>query len=169
MKSLHLSDVREFPFVEPPMPKAITDGYDLLIELNAVTAREGELTKVGRELAKLPVDAKVARMLQAAQDNQALSEVLIIASAISVQDPRERPLDKQTQADQAHKKFSDDKSDFLSYLKIWNYAQDAIANKKSNRLLERQFQTNFLSARRLREWRDVYRQLKKWSPSSAGD
>ncbi len=161
MKSLHLSDVREFPFVEPPMPKAITDGYDLLIELNAVTAREGELTKVGRELAKLPVDAKVARMLQAAQDNQALSEVLIIASAISVQDPRERPLDKQTQADQAHKKFSDDKSDFLSYLKIWNYAQDAIANKKSNRLLERQFQTNFLSARRLREWRDVHRQLKE--------
>lgn len=161
MKSLHLSDVREFPFVEPPLPKAITDGYDLLIELNAVSAREGDLTRIGRELAKLPVDAKVARMLQAAQDNQALSEVLIIASAISVQDPRERPLDKQTQADQAHKKFSDDKSDFLSYLKIWNYAQEAIANKKSNRLLERQFQTNFLSARRLREWRDVYRQLKE--------
>lgn len=161
MKSLHLSDVREFPFVQPPLPKAITDGYDLLIELNAVTAREGELTKIGRELAKLPVDAKVARMLQAAQDNQALSEVLVIASAISVQDPRERPLDKQQQADQSHKKFSDDKSDFLSYLKIWNFAQEAIANKKSNRLLERQFQTNFLSARRLREWRDVYRQLKE--------
>ncbi len=161
MKSLRLTDVRDFPFVQPPLPKAITDGYDLLLELNAVTARDGELTKVGRELAKLPVDAKVARMLQAAQDNQALAEVLIIASAISVQDPRERPLDKQQQADEAHKKFTDDRSDFLTYLKIWDFTQECIANKKSNRLLERQLQQNFLSVRRLREWRDVYRQLKE--------
>lgn len=88
MKALHLSDIRNFPFVEAPPPRAINDGYDLLIELNAVNSRNGELTRVGRELAKLPLDAKVARMLLAGHENLALEEVLIIASALSVQDPR---------------------------------------------------------------------------------
>ena len=103
MKSLHLTDVREFPFVQAPLQRAITDGYDLLIELDAVKERGGELTPVGKELARLPLDARLARMLQAAAENQALAEVLIIASAISIQDPRERPLDAQDKAAAAHK------------------------------------------------------------------
>lgn len=161
MKSLHLTDVREFPFVQAPLQRAITDGYDLLIELNAVKERGGELTPVGKELARLPLDARLARMLQAAAENQALAEVLIIASAISIQDPRERPLDAQDKAAAAHKKFADEKSDFLSLIKLWNWTQDAIANKESNRLLEQKFRQNYLSVKRLREWRDVYRQLKE--------
>lgn len=123
MKALHLSDIRNFPFVEAPPPRAINDGYDLLIELNAVNSRNGELTRVGRELAKLPLDAKVARMLLAGHENLALEEVLIIASALSVQDPRERPLEAQQAADQAHRKFADTKSDFLSWIKLWNFMQ----------------------------------------------
>lgn len=160
MKALHLSDIRNFPFVEAPPPRAINDGYDLLIELNAVNSRNGELTRVGRELAKLPLDAKVARMLLAGHENLALEEVLIIASALSVQDPRERPLEAQQAADQAHRKFADTKSDFLSWIKLWNFMQDRIEHKESNRLLELEFKKNFLSARKLREWRDVYRQLR---------
>lgn len=161
MKSLHLSDVRSFPFVEAPPARAIADGYDQLLELNAVSARGSELTDVGRQLARLPLDAKVARMLLAGHDNQALEEVLIIASAISVQDPRERPIDAQQQADQAHRRFADEKSDFLSWIKLWKYMQEKMANKESNRLLEQEFRRNYLSSRRLREWRDVYRQLRE--------
>lgn len=160
MKSLHLTDVREFPFVEAPRPRAISDGYDLLRELNAVTERGGELTQIGWKLARLPLDARIARMLQAAEENQALAEVLVIASAISIQDPRERPLDAQEKAAEAHKKFGDDKSDFNSWLKLWNWTQNEIANKESNRLLDQKLRQNFLSVKRLREWRDVYRQLK---------
>ncbi len=161
MKALHLTDVQDFPFVEPPLPKAITDGYDLLIELNAVTSRRGDLTAIGKELTRLPVDVKVARMLQAANQNQALSEMLIIASAISIQDPRDRPLESQNQADQAHQKFADEKSDFQSFLKMWNYVQELNQNKESNRLMEKELRKNFLSPHRLREWRDVYRQLRE--------
>lgn len=161
MKSLHLTDVSEFPFVQRPLPRAITDGYDLLIELNAVKSRGGDLTEVGRALARLPLDARLARMLQAAQEHQALAEVLIIASAISIQDPRERPLDAQDKAAAAHKKFADEKSDFLSLIKLWNWTEDAIANKESNRLLEQKLRQNYISVKRLREWRDVYRQLKE--------
>lgn len=100
-------------------------------------------------------------MRRRAAENQALAEVLIIASAISIQDPRERPLDAQDKAAAAHKKFADEKSDFLSLIKLWNWTQDAIANKESNRLLEQKFRQNYLSVKRLREWRDVYRQLKE--------
>jgi len=132
MKSLGLGDVRAFPFVEAPPARAIADGFDLLGELNAVDERN-ELTEVGRELARLPLDPRVGRMLLAARDQQALAEVLVIAASLSVQDPRDRPAEAQQAADQAHKKFADDKSDFLALLKLWAFAQERIEHKKSNK------------------------------------
>ncbi len=121
MKSLHLADVETFPFIEPPQGRAIADGYQLLQELGAVDDANA-LTPLGRKLAKLPLDPRVGRMILAALDNACLTEMLIIASALSVQDPRDRPMEQQqAAADQAHKKFADEKSEFLSYLKIWNW------------------------------------------------
>ncbi len=160
MKSLKLGEVRAFPFVQAPPNRAIVDGISLLKELNALDDRE-RLTEVGRALSKLPVDPKVARMLLAAKDNGALSEVLIIASALSVQDPRERPLDRQEAADNVHRSMADDKSDFTTFVKLWRYVQNAMEHKESNRKLTEEFRRKFLSPRRLREWRDVYRQLKE--------
>lgn len=158
MKSLHLTDVETFPFIEPPLGRAIADGYQLLQELGAVDD-ENKLTRLGRELAKLPLDPRVGRMILAAKDNVCLTEVLIIAAALSVQDPRDRPMEAQAAADNAHKKFADEKSEFTSYLKIWKWFEDAIAHKKSNRLLQEECRANFLSQLRLREWRDVHSQL----------
>ena len=158
MKSLHLAEVETFPFIEPPPGRAIADGYQLLQELGAVDD-DNRLTPVGRQLAKLPLDPRVGRMILAAQDNVCLSEMLIIAAAVSVQDPRDRPLEAQAAADLAHKKFADDKSEFLSYLKIWAWFEEAIAHKKSNKLLQENCRANFLSQLRLREWRDVHSQL----------
>lgn len=158
MKSLHLADVETFPFIEPPPGRAIVDGYQLLQELGAVDD-DNRLTKLGRELAKLPLDPRVGRMILAAKDNVCLSEVLIIAAALSVQDPRDRPMEAQAAADNAHKKFADEKSEFLSYLKIWKWFGEAIEHKKSNRLLQEECRASFLSQLRLREWRDVHTQL----------
>ncbi|HWT71502.1 MAG TPA: ATP-dependent RNA helicase HrpA [Oxalicibacterium sp.] len=158
MKSLHLTDVEEFPFIEPPLGRAIADGYQLLQELGAVDD-DNRLTKLGRELARLPLDPRVGRMILAAKQNACLTEVLIIASALSVQDPRDRPMEAQNAADTAHKKFADDKSEFLSYLKIWKWFQEAIEHKKTNRQLQEECRANFLSQLRLREWRDVHSQL----------
>ncbi|GIL06754.1 MAG: ATP-dependent helicase [Betaproteobacteria bacterium] len=158
MKSLGLGDVRAFPFVEPPPARAIADGYDLLAELNAVD-ETNELTAIGRELARLPVDPRIGRMLLAARDNHALTEVLIIAAALSVQDPRERPLEAQQAADHAHRKFADEKSDFLSFVKLWNFVEERFEHKKSNRKLTDELKSNFLSPRRVREWREVHSQL----------
>lgn len=158
MKSLRLTDVETFPFIEPPPGRAIADGYQLLQELGAVDD-ENRLTALGRELGRLPLDPRVGRMILAAKENVCLSEMLIIASALSVQDPRDRPLDAQGAADEAHKKFADQKSEFLSYLRIWNWFEEAIAHKKSNRQLADHCRANFLSQLRLREWRDVHSQL----------
>jgi ATP-dependent helicase HrpA len=158
MKSLRLTDVETFPFIEPPPGRAIADGYQLLQELGAVDENNA-LTPIGRELAKLPLDPRVGRMILAARDNACLSEMLIIAAALSVQDPRDRPLEAQGAADSAHKKFADDKSEFLSYLKIWKWFEEAIEHKKSNRQLMENCRANFLSQLRLREWRDVHSQL----------
>ncbi len=158
MKSLRLGEVRDFPFVEAPPARAIADGYDLLAELNAVDERGG-LTPIGRELAKLPLDPKVGRMLLAARDQQALAEVLIIASALSVQDPRERPPEQQEAADQAHRRLADDKSDFLSFVKLWQFVHERIEHKKSNKKLTDDLKSHFLSPRRVREWKDVHTQL----------
>ncbi|MQR01778.1 ATP-dependent RNA helicase HrpA [Glaciimonas soli] len=158
MKSLHLTDVETFPFIEPPPGRAIADGYQLLQELGAVDD-SNQLTKLGRQLAKLPLDPRVGRMILAGLDNVCLTEMLIIAAAVSVQDPRDRPMDAQGAADLAHKKFGDEKSEFNSYLKIWKWFEDAIEHKKTNRQLQDNCRANFLSQLRLREWRDVHSQL----------
>ncbi|KWE90918.1 ATP-dependent RNA helicase HrpA [Burkholderia ubonensis] len=158
MKSLHLTAIEMFPFLEPPPGRAIADGYQLLNELGAVDD-DNALTPLGRELARLPLDPRVGRMILGARDQQALREVLIIASALSVQDPRDRPIDAQEQADQAHRRFADERSEFLQWLKIWAWFEEAVAHKKSNRQLIDACRQNFLSHLRLREWRDVHSQL----------
>jgi len=158
MKSLHLTDVETFPFIEPPPGRAIADGYQLLQELGAVDDAN-LLTPLGKQLAKLPLDPRVGRMILAALENVCLSEVLIIASALSVQDPRDRPMEAQAAADNAHKKFADEKSEFLCYLKIWKWFEEAVEHKKSNKQLQEHCRASFLSQLRLREWRDVHSQL----------
>ncbi len=124
MKSLHLGIVEEFPFLERPSSRAIADGYQLLNELGAVDDAN-ELTPMGWELAKLPLDPRVGRMIVEARERGALDEVLVIASALSVQDVRDRPMDMQTQADQAHVKFDDEKSEFSGYLKLWKWLESS--------------------------------------------
>jgi len=128
MKSLHLGNVEQFPFLEAPRPKAIADGYQLLSELGAVDD-DNELTHVGRELSKLPLDPRVGRMILEARERNALDEVLIIASALSVQDVRDRPMEAQAAADQAHAKFDDDKSEFSGYLNLWKWLENSRGGK----------------------------------------
>jgi len=158
MKALRLTDIESFPFIEPPLGRAIADGYQLLQELGAVD-EANQLTGIGGQLAKLPLDPRVARMILAAREQQCLREVLIIASALSVQDPRDRPQEAQEAADQAHRKFMDEKSEFLGWVKLWKWFEEAVAHKKTNRQLQDQCRANFLSHVRLREWRDVHSQL----------
>ena len=158
MSALDLGDIAEFPFIEPPSSRMIADGYQLLAELGAIDEQR-MLTKTGHELAKLPLDPKIARLLLAGRQYHCLSEILIIASALSVQDPRERPLDRQEAADTAHKRFADERSDFLAYPKLWAWFQQAVAHKQSNRLMAEECRKNFLSPLRLREWRELYQQL----------
>ena len=158
MKSLNLGDVETFPFLEPPLKRAIADGYQLLQELGALDDLN-QMTHIGAQLARLPLDPRIGRMILAARDHSSLTEVLVIASALSIQDPRERPLELQEAADRAHQKFSEPRSEFMSYLKIWNWFNDAVKNKKSNRQLQEACRENFLSHLRLREWRDVHSQL----------
>lgn len=158
MSALELGEISEFPFIEPPTPRMIADGYQLLAELGAINEAK-QLTKLGHELAKLPLDPKIARLLLAGRQYHCLTEILIIASALSVQDPRDRPLERQEAADAAHKRFADERSDFLAYLKIWAWFEQALAEKKSNRLLAEECRKNFLSPLRLREWRELHQQL----------
>ena len=128
MKSLGLGEVVNFPFLEAPSGRAIADGYQLLQELGAVD-EHGTLQPMGRELARLPLDPRVGRMILEARTRGALAEVLVIASALSVQDVRDRPLDAQAQADQAHAKFDDEKSEFSGYVRLWNWLGDARGGK----------------------------------------
>ncbi len=163
MKSLHLGVVEDFPFIEAPSKRAITDGYQLLAELGAVDD-DNELTPIGKELARLPLDPRVGRMILEARGREALDEVLVIASAMSVQDVRDRPMDAQAQADQQHAKFDDDKSEFTGYLKLWKWIHDARGghgtdHKLSNRQYEQLLRQNFVNIRRVREWRDTHTQL----------
>ncbi len=158
MKSLRLGDVRDFPFVQAPPARAIADGYAILAELHAID-KEGQLTEEGRALARLPVDPRLARMLLEASRRGALKEALVVVSGLSVQDPRDRPVTAQEAADAAHKRFADERSDFLSYLRMWRWYEDAFAKKASNRLFTEELHRVFLSPRRMREWRDVYHQL----------
>ena len=163
MKSLRLGVVEDFPFIERPSGRAIADGYQLLNELGAVD-EANELTPLGVELARLPLDPRVGRMILEARSRQALDEVLVIASALSVQDVRDRPMDMQAQADQAHAKFDDEKSEFSGYLKLWKWIADArgegnATHKLSNRQYEQLLRQNFVNVRRLREWKDIHSQL----------
>ena len=120
MLELGLGEVDRFPFIDPPDPKVVRDGYRLLEELGAVSAR-GKLTALGQRLARLPVDPRLGRMLLAANELGCLAEMLVIVSAMSIQDPRERPNDKQAQADQAHARFQHPRSDFLAWTALWRY------------------------------------------------
>ena len=158
MEAMGLGDVATFPFLDTPSPRSIDAGYQLLTELGAMNEQR-VLTQLGRDLAKLPIDPKIARMLLAAKVENCLSEMLILTAALSVQDPRERPQDKREYALEKHRAFQVERSDFLSYLKIWEFFEDAIKHKKSNRKLAQLCYDNFLSFIRLREWRDVHQQL----------
>ncbi len=157
MKSLRLGDIDRFPFVESPDRKMISDGYKLLEELGAV--KNQQLTDVGRQLARLPVDPRVARMVFAAQQENSLAEVLVIASALSVQEPRERPHEKQQAADEKHRQFADKESDFIAYVNLWKAFHEQ-QHELSNNKLRKWCKDNFISYLRMREWHDVYVQLK---------
>ncbi|RZI80108.1 MAG: ATP-dependent RNA helicase HrpA [Rubrivivax sp.] len=170
MKSLHLGLVDDFPFIEPPLRKAIADGYQLLNELGAVDDAN-EITPLGQTLARLPLDPRVGRMILEAKDRQALAEMLIIASSLSVQDVRDRPIEHQQAADEKHKKFDDEKSEFMGTLKLWKWLDDSRGghghhepgapeqHKLSHRKYEQLLRENFVNPRRVREWKDVYTQL----------
>lgn len=158
MEALGLGRVEDFPFLDPPSARAIDDGYQLLGELGAFDP-DRKLTAIGRELAKLPIDPRIGRMLLAARQQACLSEMLIIASALSVQDPRDRPLEHRQAADQKHARFQHEHSEFLSYLNLWQFFDEALQHKKSNRKLAEFCHEQFLSLTRLREWRDIHSQL----------
>ena len=162
-KSLGLGNVEEFPFLDPPVPRAIADGYALLAELGAVD-EANELTDEGRELARLPLDPRVGRMLIAARREGCLDQVLVIAAALSAQDPRLRPMENPAAADERHARYADERSDFLAYLKLWKLFEGK---------WEKACRENFISIPRMREWRDVHGQLHAtvaemgWRASSA--
>ena len=157
MATLKLSDPAKFPFINPPPQKMINDGYRLLEELGAVNQKR-QITEMGRQLAKLPIDPRIARMVLAGQKLNCLEEVLIIASALSIQDPRERPMDKQQAADEAHSKYKDERSDFLAFIKLWRHYHDKKKHLSQNKL-RKYCRENFLSFLRLREWHDIHQQL----------
>ena len=167
MASLRLANIYEFPISQTPTGRATNDGVPLLEELGAIESayteggREIVLTPIGRQLAKLPLDPRVSRMLIAAQEYVALREVLIIASAMAIQDPRERPPEYTQQADQAHKIFADEQSEFISFIKLWDWYHQAAEKKQSNRQFDEVCKKQFLSPRRMREWRDVHQQLQE--------
>jgi ATP-dependent helicase HrpA len=158
MKSLGLGDVVGFPFIDAPSTRLVTDGYQLLAELHALD-EQGQLTDIGRKLSKLPLDPRIARMLLAAERQRCVREVLVIASALSVQDPRDRPMERAQAADEKHKLFADERSDFMGWLKLWRWYEEQVQHKKTNRQLQTLLQDHFLSPRRMREWRDIHSQL----------
>jgi len=160
MAALRLGDVTEFPFIEAPSSRLVSDGYLLLQELGAVGAKR-QITEIGLQLARLPLDPRVGRMILAAKREGCLNEILIIASVLSIQDPRERPMDKREAADNAHAKFAGEGSDFMSYLKLWDFFDNALKTKKSNKDLLNQCHSNFLSFLRLKEWRELHSQIKQ--------
>lgn len=158
MLDLQLGDIERFPFVEPPDTRFIRDGFKLLFEIQAVD-ESNRLTGLGRRLAKLPIDVRLGRMILAAMEKHCLEEVLIIASALSIQDPRERPLEARQAADERHAAFVDKRSDFIGFLNPWNFYQEQVKHL-SQAKLRRLCQEHFLSFVRMREWREVYQQLR---------
>jgi len=158
MKAFHLGDIETFPFVQPPTPSAIANGYALLQEFGALDEHR-TLTSLGEDLARLPIDPTLGRMLLQSQHEHATRELLIIAAGLSIQDPRERPLDQKDAAAAAHKQFSDPQSDFLSLLNIWNAVHDEWDRLRTQGQRRRFCRQRFLSYVRMREWQDVYSQL----------
>ncbi|MEU8395985.1 ATP-dependent RNA helicase HrpA [Nonomuraea sp. NPDC048892] len=159
MTSIGLGDIEAFPFVEPPDRRQVKDGVNLLHELGAFNAH-GNLTGVGRKLAQLPVDPRLGRMVLEAEKNGCLREVMVIAAALSIQDPRERPADKQQQADEKHRRFADPESDFMAYLNLWNYLRDK-QKELSSSAFRRLCKSEFLNYLRVREWQDIYSQVRQ--------
>ena len=165
MTALGLDDIEAFPFVDAPDKRHIQDGVKLLEELGAfetVQTKSGEkrrLTTIGRQLAQLPVDPRLAKMLLSAVNLGCVYEVMIIISALSIQDPRERPTEKQQASDEKHRRFADKKSDFLAFLNLWNYVQEQQKALTKNQF-RRQCQKDFLNYLRIREWQDIYQQIR---------
>ena len=161
MVSLKLGDIEQFPFIQPPEHKAIRDGLNLLHELGALHDKQDKptLTATGRDLARIPLDPRMARMLIEANTNGCLDDVMVIVAAMTIQDVRERPLDFQAQADQAHARFKDKSSDFLSMLKLWDYIKQT-RNEQSGNKFRKRMKQEFLHYMRIREWFDLVRQLK---------
>src|SRR5690606_28297743 len=156
MADLGLGELEDFPFIDAPDGRLVRDGYRLLEELGAIDGRT--LSAVGRQLARLPLDPRLGRMVLRAADTGALREVLIIVAALSVQDPRERPHDQQQQADQAHQPFTDKQSEFVLFLKLWQWAETQREELSRNQY-EKLLKKTFLSPTRMREWRDTHHQL----------
>ncbi|MEX4505436.1 ATP-dependent RNA helicase HrpA [Haemophilus influenzae] len=165
MTALGLDDIEAFPFVDAPDERHIQDGVKLLEELGAfetVQTKSGEkrlLTRVGRQLAQLPVDPRLAKMILSAVNFGCVYEMMIIVSALSIQDPRERPQEKQQASDEKHRRFADKKSDFLAFLNLWRYLQEQQKESSKNQF-RRQCQKDFLNYLRIREWQDIYHQIR---------
>jgi ATP-dependent helicase HrpA len=158
MTNLDLGDLAKFPFIDPPDKRNVNDGVKLLEELGALDDRK--LTPIGRQLAQLPVDPRLARMVIEADQQQCVAEVMIVAAALSIQDPRERPADKQQQADEKHGRFADKDSDFFSYLNLWRYLREKQRELSGNQF-RRLCRSEFLNYLRVREWQDIYAQLRQ--------
>ncbi|ELS54440.1 putative ATP-dependent helicase HrpA [Streptomyces viridochromogenes Tue57] len=163
MTAAGLGDIEKFPFIDPPDHRNIRDGVQLLQELGALDPSQKDvrkrLTDTGRKLAQLPVDPRLARMVLEADRNGCVREVMVIAAALSIQDPRERPADKQTQADQQHARFRDETSDFLAYLNLWRYIREQQKERGSSSF-RRMCKQEYLNFLRIREWQDIYSQLR---------
>ncbi|MBC2865757.1 ATP-dependent RNA helicase HrpA [Streptomyces mexicanus] len=163
MTAAGLGDIEKFPFIDPPDHRNIRDGVQLLQELGALDPAQKDprkrLTPIGRKLAQLPVDPRLARMVLEADKNGCAREVMVIAAALSIQDPRERPADKQTQADQQHARFRDETSDFLAFLNLWRYLREQQKERGSSSF-RRMCKQEYLNFLRIREWQDIYSQLR---------
>ncbi|QSX35447.1 ATP-dependent RNA helicase HrpA [Shewanella avicenniae] len=162
MLSIGLGDIAGFPFIQPPDERNIRDGFLLLEELQAVARHKGELklTKLGQQLASIPVDPRLARMVLEANKLGSLHEVMVVAAALSIQDPRERPIEKQQAADESHRRFADSKSDFVSLLNLWDYLKEQQQQLSANQF-RKQVKQEFLAYLRIREWQDLYAQLRQ--------
>jgi ATP-dependent helicase HrpA len=163
MTAAGLGDIEKFPFIDPPDHRNIRDGVQLLQELGAFDPAQKDprkkLTEMGRKLSQLPVDPRLARMVVEADKNGCVREVMVIAAALSIQDPRERPAEKQTQADQQHARFKDETSDFLAFLNLWRYVREQQKERGSSSF-RRMCKQEYLNFLRIREWQDIYSQLR---------
>ncbi|MFM2181829.1 MAG: ATP-dependent helicase HrpA [Actinomycetota bacterium] len=166
MTALGLGEVQQFPFIDPPDPRAVRDGAALLDELGALAPGEGgrqgarRLTRIGRQLARLPVDPQLGRMVLEAERHGCVREVMVIAAALSIQDPRERPAEQRAAADESHRRFATDGSDFLAFVRLWDHVRDQQQALSGNQF-RRMCRAEFLHYLRIREWQDVYSQLRQ--------